>query len=198
MVRMVELVIEDAKALAVMHDDTYPKACDTIWNRLPIEGMALMAKWACREIMLHLTGDQYFELEPETPLIRDFSSTSPYILTKEQREAALHAEIYRGLRSRPHLGYFLRGPTLYGAQKEYDPEFRLKLCEITIYYGLTTGLPGDPGRDMDSDKWEVKPKIPTVSIPWATFIPPIPRDFYLKCESVRHGRKKLTIRKYEE
>jgi len=43
MARKVELEIEGAKALAVMHDDLTPKACDAIWDKLPLEGPAIMA-----------------------------------------------------------------------------------------------------------------------------------------------------------
>ena len=172
MVRKIELEIEGVKALATMNDDTCPKACNTIWNRLPMEGPAISAKWACKEIMLHLTGNLYFELESE------------------------------GLRragSGPgDIGYALRGGTLYGAQKDYDPEFRYKLCEFTFYYGLATGGSGDPGRNMDRDKWEAKPEIRGGGVTWAHLVPPLSRDFILKCESIRHGRKKLIIRRYEE
>ena len=172
MARMIELEIEGAKALAVMHDDTAPKACDAIWNKLPMEGMNISAKWACREIMFHLTGDMYLELESEGPRI---GGTAP-----------------------GDIGYALRGQTLLGPQKDYDPEFHRKLCEFTIFYGFVTGSPDDPGRMMDQDKFEVKPEIRGGGVRWAHLIRPIPRDFILQCESVRHGRKKVTIRKYKE
>ena len=107
MIRKIELEIEGAKALAVMHDDLTPKACDAIWKKLPLEGPAIMAKWACREIMLHLTGDMRIELETEGP---------------------------RRMYTAPgDLGYLLRGPSLLGPQKEYDPEFRRSLCELVIF-----------------------------------------------------------------
>jgi len=172
MARMIELEIEDAKALAVMHDDLTPKACDAIYKRLPMEGMALSAKWACREIMLHLTGYMYLELEPEGPRRRDIAP----------------GDIF----------YFLRGPGLLGAQNEYGPEFKYKLCEFAIYYGLTTGSPEDPGRLMDQEYCKFKPEIPRTTIFWAHLQRPIPRDFYLSCESVRHGRKKLAIGRHVE
>jgi len=175
MARKVELEIEGAKALAVMHDDLTPKACDAIWDKLPLEGPAIMAKWACREIMLHLAGDMRIELEPEG---------------------------MRRLYTAPgDLGYLLRGPSLLGAQKEYDPEFQRSLCEFTIYYGLPTleyPSVSDPGRLMDVDMWEVKATSPWVNIKWAHLECPIPSEFYLSCESIRHGRKKLTIRRHEE
>jgi len=171
MARKMEFEIEGAKALAVMHDDLTPKACDAIWERLPMEGMGISAKWACREVMLHLTGDMYLELEQEGP---------------------------RGMFVEGDVGYALRGRTLLGPQKDYDPEFHRKLCEIIFFYGLTTGSPEDPGREMDRDQWELQPEMPKVVIFFAHQIRPIPRDFYLKCESIRHGRKKLTIRRYEE
>jgi len=171
MVRKIELEIEGAKAIAVMHDDLTPKACDAIWDKLPLEGPSIMAKWACREIMLHLTGDMRIELEPEGP---------------------------KRLYTAPgDIGYFLRGPGLLGTQKDYAPEFRRSLCEFTIFYGLTTGSPSDPGRMMDEDKLDIKPTSPRAGVTWAHFERPIPNDFYLKCESVRHGRKKLTIRRYQ-
>jgi len=174
MARKVELEIEGAKALAVMHDDLTPKACDTIWESLPLEGPAIMAKWACREIMLHLIGDMRIELEPEGT---------------------------RRLFTAPgDLGYLLRGPSLLGAQKEYDPEFQRSLCELVIFYGLATGSPSDPGRMMDEDKWEVRPELPRprTTVFWAHLERPIPKEFFLKCEAVRHGRKKITIRRHKE
>jgi hypothetical protein len=106
--RKVELEIEGVKALAIMHDDITPKACDTIWKKLPLEGPAIMAKWACKEIMLHLTGEKYFELQSEGP---------------------------RHLYTAPgDIGYALRGATLLGPQKDYDPEFARKLCELVVFY----------------------------------------------------------------
>ena len=174
MARKVELEIEGAKALAVMHDDLTPKACDAIWEKLPLEGPSIMAKWACREIMLHLPGDMRIELEPEGP---------------------------RRLYTAPgDLGYLLRGPSLLGPQKEYDPEFQRSLCELVIFYGLATPSADDPGRMMDEDRWEVRPEIPRprTNAFWAHLEQPIPMDFYLKCEEVRHGRKKLKIRRYQE
>ena len=199
MARKIEFEIEGAKALAIMHDDTTPKACDAIWNKLPLEGPAIMAKWACREIMLHLAGDMYIELESEG---QDSSGKNalehrgPIEKSLEEREKQLHTQTFRNLSVRPRLGYFLRGPGLLGAQKEYAPEFQRRLCEITIYYGLSTGSPGDPGRNMDQDKWEEKPIGPRAGLTWAHFQRPIPQDFYLKCENIRHGRKKITIRRY--
>jgi len=172
MARKMEFEIEGAKALAVMHDDLTPKACDAIWEKLPLEGMSIMAKWACREIMLHLTGDMYIELEQEGPKLL---YTAP-----------------------GDIRYFFRGPSLLGSQKDYTPEFQRKLCEFAIYYGTPTPSADDPGRMMDEDKWEAKPTIPRIHVPFSHFERPIPRDFYLKCESIRHGRKKLTIRRYEE
>lgn len=175
MPRKIELEIEGTKALALMHDDLTPKACDAIWERLPLEGMSIMAKWACREIMFHLTGDMYLELEQEGP---------------------------RWLNTAPgDIGYLLRGPSLLGVQKEYSPEFHRMLCEFTIYYGLVTleyPTVSDPGRLMDVDKWEIKDTSPFVNFKWAHLERPILREFYLSCESIRHGMKKLTIRRYEE
>jgi hypothetical protein len=95
------------------------------------------------------------------------------------------------------ITYFLRGPSLLGSQKDYDPEFQRKLCEFAIFYGLPTGSGGDPGRMMDSDKYEIKPEIPRSGVFFAHFEKPIPEDFFLKAESIRHGRKKLIIRRYE-
>ena len=174
MTRMLEFEIEGVKALAVMHDDHTPKACDAIWEKLPLEGPAIMAKWACREIMLHLPGDMRIELEPEGP---KKTCTAP-----------------------GDLSYLLRGPSLLGSQKEYDPEFQRSLCELVIFYGLARDSPDDPGRMMDQDKWEVKPEIPRprTNVFWGHLAEPIPEAFYLKCESIRHSRKKLTIRKYEK
>ena len=172
MARKVELEIEGVKALAAMHDDLTPKACDAIWDRLPLEGPSIMAKWACREIMLHLPGDMRIELESEGP---------------------------RRMYTAPgDIGYFLRGPDLLGQQKEYDPEFQRSLNELVLFYGLATDSPNDPGRMMDQDKWEIKPTSPRAIIFWAHLVQPAPKDFYLKCESIRHGRKKLTIRRYEK
>jgi len=169
MARRIEFEIEGARALAVMHDDLTPKACEAIWQRLPLEGMAIMAKWACREIMLHLTGDTCMELEQEGPRLL---YTAP-----------------------GDIRYFLRGPSLLGSQREYIPEFRRRLCEIAIYYGKPTASADDPGRGMDEDKLEAKPTIPRISVPFSHFEHPMPEAFYLKCEAIRHGRKKLTIRR---
>jgi hypothetical protein len=174
MTRKIELEIEGAKALAVMLDDLTPNACNTIWSKLPLEGPAIMAKWACREIMLHLTGDMQIKLEPEGP----------------RRMFTVPGDI----------GYLLRGPSLLGAQKEYESEFKRSLCEFTIYYGLATlEYPSmtDPGRTMDKDKWGIKATSPWVNFKWARLEHPIPRDFYLKCESIRHGRKKISITRYD-
>jgi hypothetical protein len=172
MPRRIEFEIEGARALAVLHDDLTPKACDAIWAKLPLEGMTIMAKWACREIMLHLTGDMYLELEQEGP---------------------------RALYTAPgDIRYFLRGPSLLGSQKEYIPEFQRSLCELAIYYGKPTPSPYDPGRRMDENRWELRPTIPRTVVSFAHFKLPLSKDFYLKCEEIRHGRKKLTIRRYSE
>jgi hypothetical protein len=134
-----------------------------------------MAKWACREIMLHLPGDMRIELEPEGP---------------------------RKMYTAPgDIGYLRRGPSLLGSQKEYGEEFERRLCELTIYYGLPTleyPSTSDPGRTIDNKKIKIDSTSPWVNFKWAHFKRPIPRDFYLKCESIRHGRKKLIIRRYEK
>ena len=175
MTRRIEIEIEGTKALAIMHDDTTPEACEAIWRKLPLEGVALMAKWACREIMLHLTDDMYLELKQEGP---------------------------KPLFTAPgDIGYLFRGPSLLGAQREYNGKFQRRLCELTMYYGLPTlEYPPvcDPGRMFDTKKWEANPTIPWINFKWAHFEHPIPEPFYLKCEAIRHGRKRLTIRRYEQ
>lgn len=171
MARRIVFEIEGARALAVIHDDITPKTCEAIWSKLPLEGMAIMAKWACREIMLHLIGDMYIELEQEGP-----------------------KPIYT---APGDIRYFLRGPSLLGSQKEYTFEFQRKLSEFAIYYGRPTPSADDPGRMMDEDKLEAKPGVPRISVPFAHFESPMPEDFYLKCEAIRHGRKKLTVRRYQ-
>lgn len=170
--RKIELEIDGEKAIAMMHDDLTPKACDTIWKKLPLTGRVTTAKWACREIMLQLSGEMYLELEPEGPR-RVFTAPGD-------------------------IGYYIRGPTLLGAQKDYPTEFQRRLCELFVYYGLPTIAPADSGRSMDKDLWEIKPEFPELSLIWAHLTQPVPRGFYLKCEANRHGARRITFSRHKE
>jgi hypothetical protein len=61
----------ETTAVAEMHDDIVPTTCNAVWNVLPVEGMAIHANWASREIMLHLQGEKVLRLPAEGPARRD-------------------------------------------------------------------------------------------------------------------------------
>ena len=163
--RKIEFDLNGAKATAVMLDEVVPKTCDIIWNRLPLEGMAIHAKWAGREFMLHLGGENRILLEPETPNKK--------------------AKIPYGLGT---ISYFYReAGVLRGVQREYSPEFQKGLIEFAIYYGDRAPSMQDPGRKPPAGK--------QFSNLFAIFEEPIPDDFVAQADSLNYeGLKPLVVR----
>ncbi len=173
--RKIEFDLDGAKATAVMRDDAVPKACEAIWNKLPLSGMSIHAKWAAREFMLHLSGE------------------SRIILKQEGIRDANDMEI-EGLGRLPPFGmgqiyYFYREPgVLRGVQRDYGPEFQKELCEFAIFYGHSAPSIQDPGRQPDPSK--------SISIWFATFEEPIPSDFVAEADAMQHeGLKPLIVRR---
>ena len=168
---MRKLVFEigGSSAIAEMHDDEVPRTCDAVWNVLPVEGMAIHANWASREIMLHLSGDKILRLPHE-------------------------GQSRRGTTAPGDIVYFWRSPQMSrGKQLAYSSEFQRELSEFAIFYGDPSagGLAAeDPARDgRDSDL--------QVSTLFATLVD-IPREFRLKCEEIRHkGLQRLVVKRLE-
>jgi hypothetical protein len=156
-------------AVAEMHDDIVPKTCDAVWSVLPVEGMAIHANWASREIMLHLGGEKILRLPHEGPARR--GTTAP-----------------------GDIVYFWRSPQMSrGKQLAYSSEFQRELSEFAIFYGDPSGgglAAEDPARDgRESDL--------QVSTLFATLIE-IPREFAHKCEEIRHnGLQRLVVKRLE-
>ena len=158
------------RAVAEMHDEVVPKTCDAVWNILPVEGMAIHANWAGREVMLHLHGDKTLRLPHEGPSRR--GTTAP-----------------------GDIVYFWRSPQMSrGKQLAYSSEFQRELSEFAMFYGdpaaggLAAEDPARDGRDADLQ----------VSTLFATFVD-IPREFALKCEEIRHkGLQRLVVTRFEE
>jgi hypothetical protein len=171
--RKIEFDLDGAKAKAIMLDAAVPKSCEAIWNRLPLTGMAIHAKFAAREFMLHLGGKNRIILEPEEP--RGTESV-----------AGLLDRVPFGV---GRISYVYRQPgVLRGVQRDYSPEFQRELCEFAIYYGHSAPSLQDPGRQPDPTK--------SVNIWFATFEEPIPKDLIAKADALNYeGLKPLEIRK---
>jgi len=176
-VRKIVFDLDGAKATATMRDEVVPKACEAIWRKLPLSGMSIHAKWAAREFMLHLSGENRMILEQEGT--RDASDIE-----------------IEGLGETPHFGagqifYFHREPgVLRGVQRDYAAEFQRELCELAIFYGHSGPSLQDPGRQPDPSK--------QVSIWFATFDEPIPRDFIARSDAMQYeGNKPLTVKRLQ-
>jgi hypothetical protein len=169
--RRIEFDLDGAKATAVLLEDSVPKTCETIWNKLPLSGMAIHAKWAAREFMLHLGGKNKMVLRQEGPgtAITGLGRTAPFGVGR--------------------ILYFYReAGVLRGVQRDYSPEFQRELCEFAIYYGHSAPSMQDPGRQPDPTK--------SVSIWFATFEEPIPKDFVAKADALNYeGNKPLVVRR---
>jgi hypothetical protein len=170
--RRIEFDLDSAKATAVLLEDLVPKTCEIIWNKLPLSGMAIHAKWAAREFMLHLGGKNRIILEPEGP-------------SKESVAGTLESVPFGAGR----VSYFYRqAGVLRGVQRDYSPEFQRELCEFAIYYGHGAPSMQDPGRQPDPTK--------SVNIWFATFEEPIPKDFIAKADALNYeGVKPLVVRR---
>ncbi len=170
--RKIEFDLDGSKAIALMRENEVPKACEAIWNKLPLSGMSIHAKWAAREFMLHLSGESRIILKQEGPGmgIAGLSESAPPLGVGR-------------------ISYFYRAPgVLRGVQRDYAPEFQRELCEFAIYYGNSASSIQDPGRQPDPSK--------SVSIWFATFEEPIPSDFVAKADAMQYeGLKPLVIRR---
>jgi len=171
--RKMEFELDGAKAKAIMLEDAVPKTCEAIWNKLPLSGMSIHAKWAAREFMLHLSGKNRIILKPEGPS------------AEEDIAGTLH-QVPFGM---GRISYFFReAGVLRGVQRDYSPEFQRELCEFAIYYGHGAPSIQDPGRQPDPTK--------SVNIWFATFEEPIPKDFVAKADAMQYeGMKPLAIRR---
>ena len=169
--RRIEINLDGAKATAVLRDEEVPKACETIWNRLPLSGMSIHAKWAAREFMLHFGGENRIILEQEGPNFRilGLEPALPFGLGK--------------------IFYSYRAPgVLRGIQRDYGSESQRDLCEFAIFYGHSAASVQDPGRQPDPGK--------SVHIWFATFEEPIPKDLIAKADAMQYeGLKPLTVRR---
>jgi hypothetical protein len=156
-------------AIAEMHDDIVPKTCDAVWNMLPVEGMAIHANWASREIMLHLGGEKILRLAHEGPARR--GTTAP-----------------------GDIVYFWRAPQMSrGKQLAYSSEFQRELSEFAIFYGDPSGG-GLAAEDSARDGRESDLQVSTL---FATLID-IPKEFAHKCEEIRHnGLQRLVVNRLE-
>jgi hypothetical protein len=167
--RKLRFELRGTSAVAEMHDDIVPNTCDAVWNVLPVEGMAIHANWASREIMLHLQGEKVLRLPPEGPSRR--GTTAP-----------------------GDIVYFWRSPQMSrGKQLAYSSQFQRELSELAIFYGDPAGgglAAEDPPREGRGSGLQV-------STLFATFVD-IPREFALKCEDVRHnGLQRLVVKRLE-
>jgi Protein of unknown function (DUF3830) len=165
------LDLDGVQATATLFDEHAPKTCEAIWNVLPVTGRSIHANWSGREIMLHLEGDKVLRLPQEVPVHSNF--------------------IYEG-----DIHYFYRASSLSrGKQLAYSAQFQRELSEFAIFYGEPAGegvSAYDPPRAPHTDALHVVCK-------FATLDRPIPREFKMKCESLRHeGLKPLTVGRYVE
>jgi len=103
--RIIELIMDNVKARAVMFDKEMPRTCNAIWELLPLKDKVEHGIWVGREVWLILDGDKFLKLEQEwrPPLF------------------VLPGDICYAYRQ-PHLS---RGKT----------SGRDELAEIAIYYG---------------------------------------------------------------
>lgn len=65
--RMVEIQVEDAKALAVLHDQVAPTVCEAIWRLLPLELPFHHSSFCGRQVSTALRGDKFIKVKVEVP-----------------------------------------------------------------------------------------------------------------------------------
>jgi hypothetical protein len=157
------------KAVAEMHDDLVPRTCHAVWSVLPVEGMAIHANWASREIMLHLQDEKVLRLEPEGPARR--GTTAPGDIVFFYRSAQMSR----------------------GKQLAYSSQFQRELSEFAIFYGDPAGG-GLAAEDLPRSGRDSGLQVSTL---FATFID-MPKEFALKCEEIRHnGLQRLVVKRLE-
>ncbi len=160
----------ETSAVAEMLDDVVPNTCDAVWAILPVDGMAIHANWAGRELMLHLEGDKILRLPPEGP--QRSGTTAP-----------------------GDVVYFWRSPQMSrGKQLAYSAQFQRELSEFAIFYGDPAGL-GNVSTDPPRTGWNPELQVATL---FARFVDPSP-EFLLACEGGRHdGLQHLVVTRIEE
>ena len=160
----------ETSAVAEMLDDVVPNTCDAVWDILPVDGMAIHANWAGRELMLHLEGDKILRLPPEGP--QRSGTTAP-----------------------GDIVYFWRSPQMSrGKQLAYSAQFQRELSEFAIFYGDPAGL-GNVATDPPRTGWNPELQVATL---FARFVDPSP-EFLLACERGRHdGLQHLVVTRIEE
>jgi hypothetical protein len=168
--RKMRFELGGTSAVAEMLDNVVPNTCDAVWDILPVEGMAIHANWAGRELMLHLEGDKVLRLPPEGP---------------ERRGTTAPGDIV----------YFWRSPQMSrGKQLAYSSQFQRELSEFAIFYGDPAGV-GNAADDPPRTAWDPKLQVATL---FARFVDP-PPDFIRMCEVARHdGLQKLVVTRLEE
>lgn len=165
------LDLDGVRATGFLYDDQVPKTCEAIWNILPVSAKAIHANWSGREIMLHLEGDKVLRPPQESRIHSNFT-----------REGDIH--------------FFYRASSLSrGKQLAYSAQFQRELSELAIFYGSPAGemlAAFDPARTPYEGGVHVLAKVGSLDLP-------IPREFRLKCESLRsEGVKPLTVSRLEK
>ncbi len=120
--RMVEIEVEGAKALAVIHDHAAPTICEAIWRLLPLELPFHHTNFCGRQVNAALRGDKFIKLPPEAPQLfiqpgdLIYVYREPYLSRSGKDELSEIAFYYgRDVRRWTNRGYGIVRDRYYGS-----------------------------------------------------------------------------------